>query len=61
MADFRVVSEFSPTGDQPKAIDQLADGVQKNYREQSYRDEQSHNVIVAGCAFSANCSSTYFS
>ncbi len=35
MADFRVVSEFAPTGDQPKAIEQLTEGVHKGYREQT--------------------------
>jgi excinuclease ABC subunit B len=35
MPDFRVVSEFVPTGDQPQAIDKLAAGVQKGYREQT--------------------------
>jgi excinuclease ABC subunit B len=33
--DFRVVSEFAPTGDQPEAIDKLASGVQRGFREQT--------------------------
>jgi excinuclease ABC subunit B len=35
MSDFRVVSEFVPTGDQPRAIDQLTQGIYKGYREQT--------------------------
>jgi excinuclease ABC, B subunit len=33
--DFKLVSQYQPTGDQPKAIQQLADGLQKGYREQT--------------------------
>ena len=32
---FKVVSPFVPTGDQPQAIAELADGVLENYKEQS--------------------------
>jgi excinuclease ABC subunit B len=35
MPDFRVVSEFSPTGDQPQAIAKLAEGVRANTRFQT--------------------------
>jgi excinuclease ABC subunit B len=35
MVDFRVVSEFSPTGDQPEAIDKLVEGVDSRFREQT--------------------------
>lgn len=34
MTDFQVVSEFSPTGDQPQAITQLAEGVNKGLNHQ---------------------------
>lgn len=33
--DFKLVSEYKPTGDQPKAIRQLVDGLQKGDREQT--------------------------
>src|SRR4051812_6358964 len=35
MPKFEVVSEFSPAGDQPKAIEQLADGIQRGDRYQT--------------------------
>jgi len=35
MPEFKVVSEFEPTGDQPKAIDQLVDGLNKKYKHQT--------------------------
>src|SRR5438034_1388599 len=35
MSDFRVVAEFKPDGDQPKAITQLLDGLKHGYREQT--------------------------
>src|SRR5438105_897650 len=35
MSDFRVVAEFKPDGDQPKAISQLLDGLKRGYREQT--------------------------
>ena len=35
MPDFRVVSDFVPTGDQPEAIDALADGVLRGERHQT--------------------------
>ncbi len=34
MRQFELVSEFKPTGDQPKAIEQLVDGVLKGYQHQ---------------------------
>jgi excinuclease ABC subunit B len=34
MPDFQVVSEFQPTGDQPRAIEQLIGGLQEMYRHQ---------------------------
>ena len=33
--DFELVSPFSPTGDQPEAINQLVDGLQKNIKHQT--------------------------
>ncbi|MCR5151384.1 MAG: excinuclease ABC subunit UvrB [Clostridiales bacterium] len=33
--DFKLVSKFSPTGDQPQAIDALVDGLNKGYGEQT--------------------------
>ena len=35
MKEFKVVSEYSPTGDQPKAIESLADGILKGEKEQT--------------------------
>ena len=32
---FKIVSEFSPTGDQPEAIDQLSDGILSNEKHQT--------------------------
>lgn len=29
MADFEIISDFSPHGDQPEAIEQLASGIEK--------------------------------
>ena len=34
MAEFKVVSEYSPAGDQPQAIAALAEGVEQGLREQ---------------------------
>ena len=33
--DFKLVSEFSPAGDQPQAIEQLVRGLEAKYRHQS--------------------------
>ena len=35
MPDFRVVSEFQPTGDQPVAIEKLVQGLTNGYRHQT--------------------------
>ena len=35
MGDFKLVSKFKPTGDQPEAINALVDGVNKGYMEQT--------------------------
>jgi excinuclease ABC subunit B len=35
MPDFQIVSDFGPTGDQPQAVDVLADGVDKGHRHQT--------------------------
>lgn len=35
MADFEVISEYSPAGDQPKAIKALADGLRRGFEEQT--------------------------
>jgi len=34
LPDFKMVSEFSPKGDQPEAIDALVSGIQKGYKHQ---------------------------
>ena len=33
--DFKIHSKFTPTGDQPQAIDKLVDGLNKNYKHQT--------------------------
>ena len=35
MTAFELTSDFKPTGDQPAAIEQLADGVQRRLRHQT--------------------------
>ncbi|HCO03045.1 MAG TPA: excinuclease ABC subunit B, partial [Actinobacteria bacterium] len=35
MPPFKVVSDFGPAGDQPTAIDQLADGVERGFDRQT--------------------------
>src|SRR5919202_1946186 len=35
MADFQLVSDFRPTGDQPQAIDQLVYGLRRGYHHQT--------------------------
>ncbi len=35
MPDFKLVSDFQPTGDQPDAINKLVDGLQRGYRMQT--------------------------
>ena len=35
MADFKLVSDFQPSGDQPGAIDELVDGIKKNLNHQT--------------------------
>ena len=35
MPDFKLISDFSPTGDQPQAIDELTEGLHRGYREQT--------------------------
>ena len=33
--DFKLVSKFQPTGDQPRAIDQLVEGLNRGDKEQT--------------------------
>ncbi|RLF72998.1 MAG: excinuclease ABC subunit B, partial [Thermoplasmata archaeon] len=35
MKPFRLVSDFSPTGDQPEAIEKLVEGLRRGYRFQT--------------------------
>ena len=35
MPDFKIVSDFKMTGDQPEAVDRLVDGLQKEHRFQT--------------------------
>src|SRR4051812_27854847 len=35
MPDFKIVSDLRPTGDQPKAIEQLVDGLQSGLKRQT--------------------------
>ena len=50
MPPFKVVSDFAPSGDQPKAIDQLADGILKGYDYQTLL-----GVTGSGKTFAAAC------
>ena len=34
MADFKLISDFTPSGDQPRAINELADGINSNIEHQ---------------------------
>ena len=34
MSEFKLVSNYRPTGDQPKAIEELVEGVENGYRTQ---------------------------
>ena len=35
MPDFKIVSDFKMTGDQPEAVDKLVEGIEKGYRHQT--------------------------
>ena len=35
MSEFKIVSDFRLTGDQPQAVDKLVEGLNKGYREQT--------------------------
>ena len=35
MADFKLISDFTPSGDQPRAINELADGINSNIEHQT--------------------------
>ena len=35
MPDFKLISDFRPTGDQPQAVDKLVEGISKGYRYQT--------------------------
>ncbi len=37
MSEFKLVSDFQPTGDQPQAIEQLVEGLKKGYTHQTLR------------------------
>jgi excinuclease ABC subunit B len=34
MSQFKIVSDFKLTGDQPQAVDQLVDGITSNFKKQ---------------------------
>ena len=42
MADFKLVADFQPTGDQPAAIDRLADGLARGLRHQTLLGRDRH-------------------
>ena len=50
MPPFKVVSDFAPSGDQPKAIDAIADGIMKGYDYQTLL-----GVTGSGKTFAAAC------
>ena len=35
MADFKLISDFNPSGDQPRAINELTDGINSNIKHQT--------------------------
>ena len=35
MADFKLISDFNPSGDQPRAINELVDGINSNIKHQT--------------------------
>ena len=35
MPNFKIVSDFQPTGDQPQAVDRLVEGLERGYRHQT--------------------------
>jgi excinuclease ABC subunit B len=35
MGNFKLVSDFKPTGDQPEAIEKLIEGIEKGYKDQT--------------------------
>ena len=37
MADFKLVSNFQPSGDQPEAINELVDGIKNELNHQKYQ------------------------
>ena len=37
MPDFKIVADFSPSGDQPQAIDKLVEGVERGLRHQTLK------------------------
>src|SRR6185436_425380 len=50
MSDFRLVSEFTPTGDQPRAIAELVEGVQRGDPHQTLL-----GVTGSGKSFTIAC------
>ena len=50
MPDFKIVSEFSPTGDQPEAIDRLVEGAEDGLRHQTLM-----GVTGSGKTFTMAC------
>ena len=50
MPDFKIVSDFAPTGDQPQAVDRLVDGVQRGLRHQALM-----GVTGSGKTFTMAC------
>ena len=44
MADFKLVSDFNPSGDQPRAINELADGINSNIKFGAYQSNFNKNI-----------------
>ncbi|MDR3643705.1 MAG: DEAD/DEAH box helicase family protein, partial [Clostridia bacterium] len=55
MGNFKLVSKFSPTGDQPKAIEQLTDGVMKGYTDQTLLGVTGSGKTFTMANIIANC------
>ena len=49
MEQFKLVSKYSPMGDQPAAIQQLVDGIRAGKKEQVYweeREQEKHLLFL---------------
>ena len=45
MPDFKITSDFKLTGDQPQAVDKLTEGLNLNYKNQTWTPKWLHEII----------------